>query len=279
MIAPRQLIASSRYLRTVEENLPKLADKSVLIVWGMKDFAFRDTERKRFERAFPRHKTVMLANASHFLQEDAGERIAEETKVFLSETDRQATEQDFVLGGNNDKLIIRGECGSVSVTGSNNLVTLDKVRQINVVGSNNAFTYRESAGGATPQFASIGTNNTVQKTESERPSSGPGKLESTSPEAAKAGGTLVIEGSGGQNRSETVSDADVVVNSGGNHLTFSGSVKTLTVNGGGNQIALEKLESITFNGSGNSVAYSVEKSGGKAKVTDNGHGNSVSDTE
>jgi len=193
--------------------------------------------------------------------------------------DRQATEQDFVLGGNNDKLIIRGECGSVSVTGSNNLVTLDKVRQINVVGSNNAFTYRESAGGETPQFASVGMNNTVQKSQSEASSSSPGKLESTSPEAAKAGGTLLIEGSGGQNRSETVSDADVVVNSGGNHLTFSGSVKTLTVNGGGNQIALEKVESITFNGSGNSVAYSVEKSGGKAKVTDNGHGNSVSDTE
>jgi hypothetical protein len=193
--------------------------------------------------------------------------------------DRQANGQDFVLGGSNDKFIIHGECGSVSVTGSNNLVTLDKVRQINVVGTNNAFTYRESAGVGTPQFASIGTNNTVQKAESERPSSGLGKLESTSPEAAKAGGTLVIEGSGGQNRSETVSDADVVVNSGGNHLTFSGSVKTLTVNGGGNQIALEKVESITFNGSGNSAAYSVEKSGGKAKVTDNGHGNSVSDTE
>src|ERR1700757_2182327 len=80
------LIASSRYLRTVEENLPKLADRPVLIVWGMKDFAFRDTERKRFERAFPRHKTVMLANASHFLQEDAGEQIVEEIKMFLSET-------------------------------------------------------------------------------------------------------------------------------------------------------------------------------------------------
>jgi haloalkane dehalogenase len=86
VIAPRQLIASSRYLRTVEENLPKLADRPVLIVWGMKDFAFRDTERKRFERAFPRHKTVMLANASHFLQEDAGEQIVEEIKMFLSET-------------------------------------------------------------------------------------------------------------------------------------------------------------------------------------------------
>ena len=86
VIAPRQLIASSRYLWTVEENLPKLADRPALIVWGMKDFAFCDTERKRFERAFPWHKTVMLANASHFLQEDAGEQIVEEIKVFLSET-------------------------------------------------------------------------------------------------------------------------------------------------------------------------------------------------
>jgi hypothetical protein len=32
-----------------------------LIVWGMKDFAFRDAARKRFEQAFPRHKTVLLA--------------------------------------------------------------------------------------------------------------------------------------------------------------------------------------------------------------------------
>jgi haloalkane dehalogenase len=50
----------------------------------MKDFAFRDAARKRFEQAFPRHKTVLLANASHFLQEDAGEQIAEEIKAFLS---------------------------------------------------------------------------------------------------------------------------------------------------------------------------------------------------
>jgi pimeloyl-ACP methyl ester carboxylesterase len=40
----------------------------------------------RFERVFPKHKTVKLAKASHFLQEDAGEQIAEEIKVFLSES-------------------------------------------------------------------------------------------------------------------------------------------------------------------------------------------------
>ena len=84
VIAPRQLIAASDYLRMIEANLPKLKERPALIVWGMNDFAFRDMARKRFEQAFPRHKTVHLANASHFLQEDAGEQIAEEIQAFLS---------------------------------------------------------------------------------------------------------------------------------------------------------------------------------------------------
>jgi haloalkane dehalogenase len=86
MIAPRQLIAASPWLRTVETNLPSLADRPALIVWGMKDFAFRDNARQRFEQAFPKHRTVVLSNASHFLQEDAGEEIAREIRTFLAET-------------------------------------------------------------------------------------------------------------------------------------------------------------------------------------------------
>ena len=87
VIAPRQLIAASAYLGDVERNLPKLADRPALIVWGTKDFAFREAERERFERAFPRHQTVLLSNASHFLQEDAGEQISESIKAFRSEVD------------------------------------------------------------------------------------------------------------------------------------------------------------------------------------------------
>jgi len=82
VIAPRQLIAAADYLRQVEGNLPKLADRPALIVWGTKDFAFREPERERFERFFPKHKTVLLDDASHFLQEDAGERIASAIRDF-----------------------------------------------------------------------------------------------------------------------------------------------------------------------------------------------------
>jgi haloalkane dehalogenase len=89
VIASRQLVAASPYLESVEASLPKLADRPALIVWGMKDFAFRDAERERFERLFLRHKTVLLDDASHFLQEDAGDRIAEPIRVFVKEvTDR-----------------------------------------------------------------------------------------------------------------------------------------------------------------------------------------------
>jgi haloalkane dehalogenase len=85
VIAPRQLIAASPYLEEVEANLHRLADRPTLIVWGTQDFAFREAERARFERIFSRHRTVLLDDASHFLQEDAGDRIAGVFKAFRSE--------------------------------------------------------------------------------------------------------------------------------------------------------------------------------------------------
>jgi len=36
----------------------------------------------RFEKLFPGHRTVLLPNASHFLQEDAGDQIAAEIMQF-----------------------------------------------------------------------------------------------------------------------------------------------------------------------------------------------------
>jgi haloalkane dehalogenase len=85
VIAPRQLIKASRYLAQVEAGLLGLADRPALIVWGTEDFAFKDAERRRFEVAFPNHRTVLLPQASHFLQEDAGEEIATVLKAWYAE--------------------------------------------------------------------------------------------------------------------------------------------------------------------------------------------------
>lgn len=79
-IAPRQLVAASGYLADLEATLPVIGDRPTLIVWGQRDFAFREAARQRFEKLFPDHRTVLLAGASHFLQEDAGEQIAAEIR-------------------------------------------------------------------------------------------------------------------------------------------------------------------------------------------------------
>jgi haloalkane dehalogenase len=88
VIAPRQLVAASPYLAEIETNLPTLADRPALIVWGTKDFAFREANRKRFEAAFPNHQTVLFNDASHFLQEDVGDRIADAFKAFAATSDK-----------------------------------------------------------------------------------------------------------------------------------------------------------------------------------------------
>lgn len=82
VIAPRQLVAASPFLREVETNLPRVANKPALIVWGLKDLAFQQVEREHFESVFPRHMTVLFENASHFLQEDVGDEIAQSIKGF-----------------------------------------------------------------------------------------------------------------------------------------------------------------------------------------------------
>lgn len=76
-VFPRELIAASPFLRTVERGMEDLKEYKALIVWGEQDFAFREPERRRFESYFPNHSTILLPNASHFLQEDAPEEIAQ----------------------------------------------------------------------------------------------------------------------------------------------------------------------------------------------------------
>jgi len=75
-IFPREILGSKDFLADLERQLPKLRNLPVLILWGDKDFAFREKERRRFEALFPNNKLVVLKGAGHFIQEDAPLEIA-----------------------------------------------------------------------------------------------------------------------------------------------------------------------------------------------------------
>jgi pimeloyl-ACP methyl ester carboxylesterase len=66
--------------------LSRLSDRPALIVWGRKDFAFGRADAVRFANFFPRNTLIFFDDASHFLQEDAGEDIAEAFKEFCNST-------------------------------------------------------------------------------------------------------------------------------------------------------------------------------------------------
>ena len=83
-IFPRQLQAASPFLAEIYKGLPTLADKPALIVWGQKDFAFQEPERARFEQLFPKHKTTLLPNAGHFIQEDAPDEIVQAVRGWFA---------------------------------------------------------------------------------------------------------------------------------------------------------------------------------------------------
>ena len=81
-VFPREILASRDFLADVEAGLARLADRPALIAWGGKDFAFRDTERRRFEAVFPHHRSVVFDQAGHYIQEDARADLAGEIETW-----------------------------------------------------------------------------------------------------------------------------------------------------------------------------------------------------
>lgn len=75
-VFPLQLTASRAFLAQVEAGLPGLASMPTLIVWGDADIAFGTKERRRWERIFTNHQTVIVDGAGHFVQSDAPDRFA-----------------------------------------------------------------------------------------------------------------------------------------------------------------------------------------------------------
>ncbi len=76
---PRQLLAARPLLRRLAFDVPAaLGAKPALLLWGMRDLAFRPAHLlPRMQAAFADSVTVELPRARHFIFEDAPEEIAQ----------------------------------------------------------------------------------------------------------------------------------------------------------------------------------------------------------
>jgi haloalkane dehalogenase len=81
---PGQITAASEYMSEVETGLSRVGDRRALIFWGMQDPGFPRADLERFEKSFPNHKTIELADADHFFFEDASQLMVREIRAFAS---------------------------------------------------------------------------------------------------------------------------------------------------------------------------------------------------
>jgi cis-3-alkyl-4-acyloxetan-2-one decarboxylase len=71
-------------MRQIEAGLAQFAATPTLLIWGMRDPVLPPPVLHQWQRVLPHAKTLQIADASHFLQEDAPEQIVEAIAEFIA---------------------------------------------------------------------------------------------------------------------------------------------------------------------------------------------------
>ena len=86
LVFPKQIVGSTPWLSRLWDSISTLNGKPKLIVWGMRDIAFREKELKRWERTFPEARSIRLGSVGHYVQEEAPDELADAVGSFLRQT-------------------------------------------------------------------------------------------------------------------------------------------------------------------------------------------------
>jgi cis-3-alkyl-4-acyloxetan-2-one decarboxylase len=70
-------------VRETQDHLDRLADKPMLVCWGMRDFVFDAQFLAEWERRFPKAEVHRFADAGHYVLEDAAEDVVPLVRRFV----------------------------------------------------------------------------------------------------------------------------------------------------------------------------------------------------
>jgi haloalkane dehalogenase len=85
-VFPREVLAASGWLRGLWDRRARLASKPALLVWGMRDFAFREEALQRWLPVFPQHRVSRQEQVGHYVAEEMGEKLAPLVESFIADT-------------------------------------------------------------------------------------------------------------------------------------------------------------------------------------------------
>jgi len=73
-------------VRKAQESLHELTHLPILICWGMRDFVFTPAYLAEWRRRFPQAQVFSIADAGHYVLEDAADAVIEKVSGFLKQT-------------------------------------------------------------------------------------------------------------------------------------------------------------------------------------------------
>lgn len=82
-IFPREIIHSTQWLQTVWQKRKTIEDVPALILWGMKDIAFRRKELETFKSFLKNTVVIELPETGHYVQDESAEIILQPIFNFL----------------------------------------------------------------------------------------------------------------------------------------------------------------------------------------------------
>lgn len=83
-VMARELLGSGDWYDGLWARRDRIRDLPALLLWGMRDVAFREKELVRWEALFTCARVVRLEGTGHAPQEEAPERVVAEMEAFLS---------------------------------------------------------------------------------------------------------------------------------------------------------------------------------------------------
>jgi hypothetical protein len=196
-------------------------------------------------------KLLSLASESglEISSSEHGQVIVDNDKAL----DIQANGKDVAVAGNGNTIHIHGDVPRLALIGRGNVVEVDRVGAIALLGAENRVSYLSGISPDGPTVDRVGTNNSVTVRDAQnalQPSPTAAAQTNVNPNQS-----LVIDGSN-QLRTDTVNAEQVTVTGSNNQITLKGRVKELLVEGSNNEIRAEQLGHVTFVGSNNLVKYS-----------------------
>ena len=72
-------------LEQTEHGLSSLASKPVQLIWGMQDWCFTPKCLRKFQQHFPAADTMEVADAGHYVLEDAADQVISRVQQFLDD--------------------------------------------------------------------------------------------------------------------------------------------------------------------------------------------------